>query len=422
MPKIKLRSTAHVLSLPAPAEGRATYFDHARGAPQGFAVRVTATGARAYYLTYHFRGKYVWFKVGDSTDSLTKARAEAEKRLAQVKAARRGEGPDPVTTRAAERQAKPEPVLPTFEAVCLEYVKDRERDISPVTATEYRRQVKAYISKHKIGRTRAVDVTALDLKARLNEMPAKAMANRLHALMKAVCGWAAKLGTMPSNPMAVVDKPAKEASRERVLGDDELACLWAATESERPTVRAAVRLLVLLGQRVGETLEGLRWDGLDLDSDIKVWTIPGRFRKGGRLHTVPLPESVVRMIEDLRPITGTTERVLDVVEPNSEVMWWGRVRDRAHDIAREREVRTEHFTKHDLRRTATTGMRRLGVSPHVAELVIGHVVGSEVARTYDRYAALPERASALAAWAAHVERVARGEKRGADILAHKARA
>ena len=176
---------------------------------------------------------------------------------------------------------------------------------------------------------RAVDVTALDLKGRLTEMAANAPvgANRLHGFLSAVCRWATKLGAIPANPMAVVDRPSKEAIRERVLSDAEITYLWAATDNERPAVKAAVRLLLLLGQRATETLLGLRWDGLDLDATIPTWTIPGTFRKGGQLHVVPLPRTVVDMIEALRPITGTSSsgRVLDgVSEKNYEVTWWGR--------------------------------------------------------------------------------------------------
>ena len=145
-------------------------------------------------------------------------------------------------------------------------------------------------------------------------------------------------------------------------------------------MKAAVRLLFLLGQRATETLLGLRWDGLDLDATIPMWTIPGTFRKGGQLHVVPLPKTAVDMIEALRPVTGASAsgRVLDgVSEKNYEVTWWGRVRDRALDLAAQDDVEVAHFTRHDCRRTCVTGMTSLGVAPFVADLVVGHVVRIE---------------------------------------------
>ena len=65
-------------------------------------------------------------------------------------------------------------------------------------------------------------------------------------------------------------------------------------------------------------------------------------------------------------------------------------------------------------------MTTLGVAPFVADLVVGHVVGSKVSRTYNRNQYLAERASALQAWAAHVERVVSGEESKGDVLTFKA--
>jgi hypothetical protein len=56
---------------------------------------------------------------------------------------------------------------------------------------------------------------------------------------------------------------------------------------------------------------------------------------------------------------------------------------------------------HDLRRTMRTGLGRLGVAPHVAELLINHVPKGMVA-VYDKHRYQGEIAAALALWADHV--------------------
>jgi hypothetical protein len=60
---------------------------------------------------------------------------------------------------------------------------------------------------------------------------------------------------------------------------------------------------------------------------------------------------------------------------------------------------------HDLRRTATTGMARLGVAPHVADRVLNHQSGtiSGVAAVYNRFQYLKERSDALEVWGRFVE-------------------
>ena len=65
----------------------------------------------------------------------------------------------------------------------------------------------------------------------------------------------------------------------------------------------------------------------------------------------------------------------------------------------------QHFTRHDLRRTAATGMAAIGVAPHVVDKILNHTTGkiSGVAAIYNRFEYLPERKAALEAWSRHVE-------------------
>jgi integrase len=63
-----------------------------------------------------------------------------------------------------------------------------------------------------------------------------------------------------------------------------------------------------------------------------------------------------------------------------------------------------HWTPHDLRRTARTGMARLGVPETVAERVINHMPDGTV-KVYDLHTYLDEKRDALNKWAAHVESV-----------------
>ena len=65
---------------------------------------------------------------------------------------------------------------------------------------------------------------------------------------------------------------------------------------------------------------------------------------------------------------------------------------------------------HDLRRTAATGMQRLGVRLEVTEAVLGHVSGSHagIVGIYQRHSFEHEAREAVALWAAHVQRLLGG--------------
>src|SRR6516165_4450475 len=66
------------------------------------------------------------------------------------------------------------------------------------------------------------------------------------------------------------------------------------------------------------------------------------------------------------------------------------------------------WTLHDLRRTYRTGLGKVGVPPHVAELA-NHVKGG-VQAVYDKHRYEGEIASALAQWAEHVAALIEGRK------------
>jgi integrase len=68
----------------------------------------------------------------------------------------------------------------------------------------------------------------------------------------------------------------------------------------------------------------------------------------------------------------------------------------------------EHFTVHDMRRTARTHLAGMGVDRFVAERSLNHKLGN-VEGIYDRHDYFAERAAALGAWAALLEQVEKGK-------------
>jgi integrase len=65
-----------------------------------------------------------------------------------------------------------------------------------------------------------------------------------------------------------------------------------------------------------------------------------------------------------------------------------------------------NWTLHDLRRTAATGMARIGVAPHVIERILNHRTGTlgGVAGIYNRFGYLDEMRAALERWEEYVKR------------------
>ena len=66
------------------------------------------------------------------------------------------------------------------------------------------------------------------------------------------------------------------------------------------------------------------------------------------------------------------------------------------------------FRVHDLRRTAATGMRRLGVAPEVVSMILNHKRQDVTAKHYDHYKGAEEKRAALTTWALHVQALIAG--------------
>ena len=70
-------------------------------------------------------------------------------------------------------------------------------------------------------------------------------------------------------------------------------------------------------------------------------------------------------------------------------------------LRRHEKFEMEHWSVHDLRRTARTNFSTL-TEPHIAEIMLGHRMPGAW-QVYDHYDYLPEQAKACTAWAKRLE-------------------
>jgi integrase len=211
-----------------------------------------------------------------------------------------------------------------------------------------------------IGNVRLADVHRRDVNRVLDPIIDRGCpieANRVFAAVHAVLRWAVARGDLDRDPIAGMDAPAPERSRDRVLSDAEIKKLWKVLPKALPRqvdCQRILRLCLTTGQRVGE-VAGMRRDELDLGA--RIWTLPGARTKNGHPHSVPLSDLAIGIIR--QSLADAGDRQLLFATSAAAV---GRFVDRA-------EFGIAHFTPHDLRRSVLTGMAVLGVEP----VVLGHV-------------------------------------------------
>ncbi len=198
-----------------------------------------------------------------------------------------------------------------------------------------------------------------------------------------------------------------------MLTDAELAEVWRATEGGSAKARAFVRLLILTAAREMEVADIATGE---VDRAAGRWRIPGARTKNGEGYMVPLSPLALAELAAVWPDhtkAGPDWRLLGAIA-GSGFRGFSKLKARIDATIQANRQRAAAATGgaaepippwrwHDLRRTARTGMTRLGVPRDHAEAAINHVSGrSKLERTYDRHDYVEEIVDALARWQAHV--------------------
>jgi integrase len=208
--------------------------------------------------------------------------------------------------------------------------------------------------------------------------------------------WALEREHVDFNPVSGVRSPIKSKPRERVLSLEEARAVWKAAQAEPFPSGSLIRLLMLTGARLREIGHAqLGW----LDRANACLDIPGEAYKTGEPTIIPLIPEAVKIFESIpkppkgpylissnsgkRPVWTATPEALTRIREGAEAQLGRKI---------------DHWTIHDLRRTAATHMARLGVDEIVVERVLGHRIGG-VKGVYNRYRYIEEKRAALKLWA-----------------------
>jgi integrase len=210
------------------------------------------------------------------------------------------------------------------------------------------------------------------------------------AAIKKLLNWALNRGMIDVNPIAGLSAPGKKTARERILHELEILRLFEVTKAEGYPFGTIYELLLYTGQRRGE-VSGMRWS--EIDFDRRVWTIPVTRSKNGSAHEVPLATPVLDILGRIPRFLGSN--FVFTTTGATPISGFGRAKHRV-----EVAVGASDWWVHDLRRTAASGMARLGVAPHVIEKVLNHKTGqiSGVAAVYNRYGYETEKRDAIERW------------------------
>jgi integrase len=390
------KTTVASLSLP---EGRTDFVFWDPDLPC-FGLRLRGD-TRRWIVQYRFAGQSRRESLGDPRKvSLEDARKAARARFAKIEL-----GADPKAEQA-KAKADAEEARHTLGYVSDRYLEAQKPKVRPATYAALARDLKVHWAP--LGGLPVRNIEQRHVAARMREIGGLNAAARARINLSAMFTWAMGESLCSANPVTGTNNPRKGIGpRQRVLGDDELRIVWRACDDD--DFGRLVRLLMLTGCRRDE-LALLRWSEVNLDRGALA--IPGNRIKNHHDLKLPLPQAALALLP-----SQSNDRDF-VFGPRRGFRSWSYYTALLNRRIAGQEGRAlAPWTLHDLRRTLRTGLGRLGVAPHIAELVINHVKKG-MAGVYDTYSYQGEIAAALTLWADHV--MAAVEERAANVVTLRA--
>jgi integrase len=364
---------------------RATTYFHPDPELPKHGVRVRPAGPGTYTVIVRDPfGKQKWVAIGSTAE----IKVEQARELARAAIARIKQGLDPFPA----PPVKPDTVADVIEIYLRRHVEARHLR----TGDEMRRILERYVLP-VWGDLPFAEIRRSDVARLLDGIEDKHgawVADTVLAQLRGLASWYAGRDDtyVPPFTRGMRRVSPEDRKRSRVLADHEIRAVWQAA-GEAGAFGALVRVLLLTAQRL-DKVRTLRWADISPDG---TWTIRTERREKGNPGVLQLPQLALDIIRAQPRLAA------------NPYVFAGQGGGASNDRWRNKEALqaasgVSDWTLHDLRRTARSLLSRAGVQPHVAERVLGHAIGG-VEGVYDLHRYTAEKAHALAALAALVERI-----------------
>ena len=267
---------------------------------QGLYMLVTPQGSRLWRFDYRYQGKRLTLSLGKFPDvGLSDARA----RLAEARQAL-AQGRDPGLIKKADSRAAND----NFAALADEWMAKRNKEgLSPRTLEKDEWLIS--LVRDDLGKLPVKHVGTAELLRSLRRLEQRERyhsARTLRMTLSRIFRYGIACGRADRDPAADVSEALVSAptrSRAAITTQDGLAGILRAISGYdgAKEVRLGLLLLIHLFCRPGE-LRHMEWP--EIDAATRLWSIPAPKMKMRQPHSVPLSPQAMRLLDELRPLTG----------------------------------------------------------------------------------------------------------------------
>lgn len=389
---------------------------HAVGGVSGLLLQVTPTNAKSWVLRTMVGSKRRNIGLGAFPEvSLARAREKAAAAKELI-----ANGLDPVEEKQSAKRILVASQLSrmTFDDAAREYIKMKSKEFrNPRQAQQWTNSLATYASPH-IGKIPVSEIELPQIKSVLDPIweTKTDTATRIRSRLENILGWCAVNGYRknenPARWSGYLDEiypsfgKIKKRKHHTALSIDNLPAFMAALNKRSGTAARALEFLILTASRTNEVIgdkrigkAGVTWAEIDLQK--RIWTIPAERMKSNKIHTVPLCEKTIAIINDLpkgKPsdllFSGSNGDI-----PSNNFL---------SSLLKRMEVSA---TTHGFRSTFKDWCREhTNYADEVSELSLAHVNSDATRAAYARSGLIEKRRLLMADWALYCHKGKQPEK------------
>ncbi|ELY4225677.1 tyrosine-type recombinase/integrase [Cronobacter sakazakii] len=374
----------------------------------GLYVAVLTSGAISFRYDYRINGRRETLTIGRyGPDGISLAEARDELNTAK-KLLSQGISPA-AAKRDGKNQIRGAETFATFTVAYMKHI---------ILADSTRAMKQTIIDRDIVpvlGRKLMTEITprmVRDLCDKVLARGGRSTAIQIREIISSVYRYAADRGHGFTNPAGDI-KPTSIAifkPRERSLQPEEVGIFFRTldTVSTMATMKLAIKLVLLTMVRKSE-FTNATWKEINFKAGT--WTIPAERMKASRSHVIYLSRQALDLLVGLQMCAGGSEYLLpgrySVSKPLSNAAL-NRLITVTVEKAQEEGHHLDHFSVHDMRRTASTLLHEAGYPSDWIEKALAHEQKG-VRAVYNKAEYARQRAYMLQQWADMVDMWIAGE-------------
>lgn len=374
----------------------------------GLYLEVTPKGGKYWRYKYRFQGREKRISMGVFPRvSLKEARQKRDEARRQL-----DNGIDPGELRKQKKASGEENTKNSFEVVGREWFAKHAPNWAQSHASKIIRRLERDVFPW-LGKTPIHEIAAPEILKtirRVEDRGAVETAHRVLQNISQIFRYAIATGRASRDTAADLRgalPPTKPNHHPTIIDPKAIGGLMRAIHGYKgyPVTRFALLLAPLVFVRPGE-LRHAEWIEIDLEN--AEWRIPAEKMKAREQHIVPLSRQAVRVLEELKPLTGRGRYVFPSIRTNQRPMSENTVNAALRRIGYSQG----EMTGHGFRSMASTLLNEQGWNRDAIERQLAHAERNTVRAAYNYAEHLEERKEMMQAWADFLD----GLRLGASIL------